>query len=73
MRKTYAPNAVIIGTLLGILVTFKVNIVLGIIVGLAVSIVGWVLIAAFERGVYHVGDKVDDAIRQKIDEKRGRK
>ncbi len=73
MRKTYAPNAIIIGILVGLLVALKVNLILGIIVGLGVSILGWVLIRAFENAVYKAGDAAEDAIRKKLDERKGRK
>ena len=46
MKKTYAPNAIIIGILVGILVAVKVNAILGILAGLGVSVLGWVLISS---------------------------
>ena len=70
MRGTYAPNAFIIGTMIGIIVAFKVNVVLGIIAGLAVSIIGYVLIKVFENMIGRVGDEIENAVRKKIDEKR---
>lgn len=73
MRKTYAPNAIIIGILIGLLVALKVNMVLGVIAGLAVSILGWVLIRAFENALYRAGDAAEDAIRKKLDEKKNKK
>lgn len=73
MRKTYAPNAIIIGILIGLLVAVKVNMVLGVIAGLAVSILGWVLIRAFENALYRAGDAAEDAIRRKLDEKKNKK
>ena len=41
MRKTYAPNAIVIGFLVGLLVAVKVNVILGILAGLGVSVLGW--------------------------------
>lgn len=73
MRKTYAPNAIIIGVLIGLLVALKVNMVLGVIAGLAVSILGWVLIRAFENTLYRAGDAAEDAIRKKLDERKNKK
>lgn len=73
MGKTYAPNAIIIGVLVGGLVTVQVNIVLGIIAGLGVSILGWVLIRAFENAVYKAGNAAEDAIRKKLDEQKEKK
>lgn len=73
MERTYAPNAIIIGVLIGVVVALKVNIVLGIIAGLGVSILGWVLIRAFEKAVYKAGNAAEDAIRKKIDERKGKK
>lgn len=73
MRKTYAPNAIIIGVLIGLLVALKVNMVLGVIAGLAVSILGWVLIRAFENALYRAGDAAEDAIRKKLDERKNKK
>lgn len=73
MRRTYAPNAIIIGILVGAIVALKVNMVLGVLAGAAVSVLGWVLITAFERTVYHAGDALEDAIRKKIDEKKNNK
>lgn len=46
MRKTYAPNAIVIGFLVGLLVAVKVNVILGILAGLGVSVLGWVLISS---------------------------
>lgn len=73
MRKTYAPNAIVIGVLIGLLVAVKVNMVLGVIAGLAVSILGWVLIRTFENALYRAGDAAEDAIKRKLDEKRNKK
>lgn len=73
MRKTYAPNAIIVGVFVGLLVALKVNIVIGVIAGLAVSILGWVLIRAFENAVYRAGDAAEDAIRKKYDEWKDKK
>lgn len=68
MNRTYAPNAVIIGALVGILVAVKVNTILGVLVGLGVSILGWALIKSFERAADHAGRALDDAIRRKKNE-----
>ena len=65
MRKTYAPNAIIIGVLVGILVAVKVNAILAILAGLGISILGWVLISSLERTADRAGDALDDAIRKK--------
>lgn len=68
MRKTYTPNAIIIGIIMGIAIALKINVVSGIIAGLIISIVGWVLIQTLEKVLYGVGDAADDAIKKKIKE-----
>lgn len=73
MRRTSAPNAIIIGFLVGILVAAKVNVILGVLAGLGVSVLGWVLIKSLERAAEHAGNAVDDAIRRKIDERKNKK
>lgn len=73
MRKTYAPNAIVIGVLVGILVAVKVNVILGVLAGLAVSVIGWVLISSLERAADHAGNALDDAIRKKINERKDKK
>lgn len=73
MRKTYAPNAIIIGVLVGLLVAIKVNAILGVLAGLGISIVGWVLISSLERAADHAGDALDDAIRKKMNERKDKK
>lgn len=73
MRKTYAPNAIIIGILVGFLVAIKVNAILGVLAGLGVSVLGWVLISSFERAADHAGNAIDDAIRKKINERKDKK
>lgn len=73
MRRTYAPNAIIIGVLIGFLVAVKANVVLGILAGLGVSVLGWVLIRAFENVMYKAGDAAEDAIRKKLDERKNKK
>ena len=73
MRRTYAPNAIIIGILFGILVAAKVNVVLGVIAALGISILGWVLIRTLENACDRAGNAVEDAIRKKFDERKGRK
>lgn len=73
MRRTYAPNAIIIGGLLGVLVAVKVNMILGILVGLGVSILGWVLIRTCENVMDKAGNAVEDAIKKKLDERNRRK
>lgn len=73
MRKTYAPNAIVVGVLVGILVALKVNVILGVLAGLGISILGWVLIRAFENAVYKAGDAAEDAIRKKLDERKNKK
>lgn len=73
MGRTYAPNAIIIGILIGVVVALKVNVVLGVIAALAVSILGWVLIRAFENAVYKAGNAAEDAIRKKLNERKGKK
>lgn len=72
MRKTYAPNAIIIGILVGAIVALKVNMILGVLAGAAVSVLGWVLITSFERAVDHAGNALDDAIRKKINERKNK-
>lgn len=73
MRKTYAPNSIIIGILIGILVAVKVNTIFGILAGLGISVLGWVLIRAFENALNKVGDAAEDAIQKKLDERKDRK
>ena len=73
MKKTYDPNAIIIGILVGILVAVKVNAILGILAGLGVSVLGWVLISSLERGADRAGDTLDDAIHKKISDRKDKK
>ncbi len=73
MRRTYAPNAIVIGVLVGLLVAVKANVVLGVLAGLGVSVLGWVLIRAFENAMYKAGDAAEDAIRKKLDERKNKK
>ena len=73
MGKTYAPNAIIIGILIGFLVAVKVNVILGILAGAAISVLGWVLISLLERAADHAGNALDDAIRKKINEGKDKK
>lgn len=54
-------------------VAVKVNAILGVLAGLGVSVLGWVLISSLERGAYRAGDALDDAIRKKINERKGKK
>lgn len=68
MRRTYAPNGIVIGGLIGLLVAVKVNVVLGVIAGIIVSIVCWALIRIFENAMYHAADAVEDAVRKKYRE-----
>lgn len=68
MRRTYAPNSVFIGILVGILVYEAANnVVLAILAFLGVSIVGFVIIKAIEnlisKGVDKAGDAVSNAIQ----------
>ena len=74
MKETYAPNAIVIGVLFGIVVTLKTNMILGILVGLAISILGWILIRAFEdtveRAVDKAGNAIEDTIRKKWNERK---
>ena len=49
-RKTFAPNAVIIGVLVGILVYVSTeNVVLTVIAAIGVSVVGWIAISWIEK------------------------
>jgi len=62
MRRTYAHNAFIIGTLIGIWVTLKAGLILGILAGIAVSAIGFYLIRALENAVYDGVNKGMDAV-----------
>lgn len=73
MRRTYAPNAILIGVLFGILIALKVNAILGILAGVGISILGWALIRVFENALYKAGDAATDAIQKKINEKKIKK
>lgn len=69
MRKTYAPNGIVIGGLIGLLVAVKVNVVLGVIAGIIVSVICWALIRIIENAMYHAADVAEDAIRKKFNER----
>ena len=49
MKKTYAPNSIIIGFLIGMLVWATVDPVLGVVAGIGVSVVGWIAIRMLEK------------------------
>ena len=55
-RKTFAPNAVIIGVLVGILVYISTeNVVLTVIAAIGVSVVGWIAIFWIEKIILRFG------------------
>lgn len=73
MRVTYAHYGPILGILIGAAIAYKVNIALGIIVGLVLSVIFWLIIRGIENAIYKLGDKAEEAIRKKIDDKRNGK
>lgn len=68
MRKTYAPNGIVIGGLIGLIVVVKVNVVLGVIAGIIASVACWALISVIEKAMYHAADAAEDAVRKKYRE-----
>ena len=69
MRKTYAYNSVIIGSLLGILIWAETeSIVLGVLAAIAVTIIGFIVIRLLENilsaGADKAADAVGDAVRK---------
>ena len=71
MRRTYAPNSIVIGVLLGMLVYFKFDsMILGILAAIAISVVGWLAIRAIERAVAKGVDKASEAIINKYEDKK---
>ena len=68
MHKTYAPTAITIGILLGILIGMETNPVLGVIAAIGISVGGWVLIRFLENSLQHAGDAAVDAISRKMQE-----
>ena len=58
MRKTYAYNSVIIGSLLGILIWAETeSIVLGVLAAIAVTIIGFIVIRLLENILSAGADK----------------
>ncbi len=70
-RKTYAPNAIIIGILIGIVVYVSTeNIVLTILATVGVSVVGWIVISLIEKAISRGVDAAANAIKKGIDNKK---
>lgn len=68
MRKTYAPNAIIIGWLVGWLLWLKVNPAVGIIGGIIVTVVGWAIIRGIENAAQSGADTIDNAVKRSRNE-----
>lgn len=73
MRKTYAPTAIVLGAVIGILIAAADHIVLGILAGVAISVIGWIAIRAFEKVVYKATESAANTIKKKIYEKKKQK
>lgn len=64
MRRTYAPNAIIVGGLLGLLVYLKTGAGAGITVGIIATVIIWIVIRAIENAVQKGADAIDNAIKR---------
>ena len=70
-RKTYAPNAIIIGVLIGIAVYATTeSIVLTILAAVGVSVVGWILISLIEKAISRGVDAAAAGIKKGIENKK---
>ncbi len=73
-RKTYAPNAIIIGFLVGLLVYVSTeNIVLTALAAIGVSVVGWIAISWIEKLISRGIDAGAAAIQKSIQNKKENK
>ena len=70
MKKTYAPNSIIIGVLIGLLVWVTVNPVLGVVAGIGVSVVGWIVIRMLENLIDKGVNAAETAITNAADRRK---
>ncbi len=68
MNKTYAPNAIIFGILIGWLIAVKVNTVAGIVVGIIVTVIVWIIIRGIEKALGKGVDAIQNAYYRKKNE-----
>ncbi len=73
MKKTYAPNAIIIGVLVGILAVVKLGPVLGVLAGIAVTVIGWIAIRFIEKLIGKGVDAAGSAISKAVNKNRENK